>query len=798
MRLHTEWLKELVPVEVSPRDLAKTLTRLGLETERLIELRTALEGVVMGEILTIEPHPEAAGMYVCQIDLGGSSSRQIVCGSEHPLEAGWRVPVALPGMTLPTGVVIKESKFRGQLSQGMVSLDRELGVLPQGTGLAVGHEDVSPGLRLIDFYDTPGALLEVNPLPNRPDWMGLVGIARELAAFYGVALRRPGTGEGQESRLPVDGGEGISVEILDPLGCPRYTAQVVRGIKVGKSPMWLSSRLVIAGLRSINNVVDITNLVLFEYGQPLHAFDLNRLGGGRIRVRSAQRGETLLLLDESQIELDEEVLVIADAEQPVALAGIMGGADSGVSSTTQDVVLESAYFDRVSIRSTARRYGLRTEASIRFERGVDPNDGVTEALGRATRLVVEVAGGAASGPSIDIYPAKIAPRRLDLTPSQVNAVLGLSLSAEQIDSRLLRLGMRRDNGAVIVPTWRTDAIEPAVLVEDVARHEGYDTVPMNPPEEATLVRPVPLLPKMRWATLDHLVQQGLWEVSTFSLDNPQRLRGFAEESQPELLLKNPANQDLSALRYSMLPRLLDVMQYNARRHREPLRFFEVEKLFRPGEERPEGVWHVAGIVSGPALDSYWAAPTPRMDFFWVKGLIESLLDVLGLGSESRGFTQFERSFLEPGQASTLLVGGAEAGWLGRLAPSVLEEWDLPPEVYAFDLDLEVLAGILHNVPKRYYRSVPRFPSMIRDLSLVVEASAADLERSIRETGGTLIESVHCYDAFQMEGDARSLTFAIRYRSQERTLTSEEINDLEAEIIARLEKDHAARLRGGQN
>lgn len=794
MRLHTEWLKELVPVEVAPRDLAATLTRLGLETERFIELRTALHDVVMGRILAIASHPEAEGMYVCQVDLGDSSPRQIVCGSEHPLECGWHVPVALPGTTLPSGLAIKEAKFRGQLSQGMICLDRELGVLPRGTGLAVGHEEVHPGLRLIEFYETPGAILEVNPLPNRPDWMGLIGIARELAAFYDIDVLPPSTGEGGR-RLSVDGGEKIPVEVLDPAGCKRYTARAVRGVTIRKSPMWLSSRLVIAGLRSINNIVDITNLVLFEYGQPLHAFDLNRLRGGRIRVRRARKGEQLLLLDESRLDLDEEALVIADAEQPVALAGIMGGADSGVTVVTRDIIFESAYFDPVEIRTTARRYGLRTEASVRFERGVDPNEGVTGALDRATRLAVELAGGEVFGARIDIYPEKIAPRRLELSTAKVNSVLGLALTADQIDSRLLRLGMRRDNGTVVVPTWRTDASEPVVLVEDIARHEGYDTVPMHQPEDVTFIRPVPRLAKLRWEVVDHLVQQGLWEVSTFSLDNPSRLEPFVQESEPRILLSNPANQDLSALRSSMIPRLLDVVRHNARRQREPLRFFEVEKLFRLGDERPEGVWNVSGVVSGPALDSYWVGSVPKIDFFWAKGLIENLLDALGLDHEEREFTQVERRFLEPGHACILWVAGMEVGWFGGIAPDLLTQWDLPHDFYAFSLDLEALAAIIDNAAQHLYKPIPRFPSITRDLSLVVDASAASIVRSIREIGGLLIEEVNCYDAFQLEEGMRSLTFAIRYRSSERTLTSDEINEVEAEIIAKLARDHAARLRG---
>jgi len=791
MRINTEWLRELAPVDLSARELSRLLTRLGFEVEEAHFLDTALDGVRMGRLLSRVPHPAAEGMYVCTLDLGEGAPRQIVAASEHPLSEGWIVPVALPGTTLPTGIPVKEGRFRGENSQGMICLDRELGVLPRGSGLSRTDDAGAIGRLASEVFGFQDALLGLNILPNRPDCMGLVGLAREVAAATGVALIMPAAGAEASGEDP-----GVDVDLLDPAGCPRYTARAVLGCRVGKSPMWLSSRLVLAGLRPINNVVDITNLVLYEQGQPMHAFDRARLAGGRIVVRRAGDDEKLTLLGGAEISLSSLDLVIADGERPVALAGVMGGADSGVTTDTVDVVLECAHFDPIGVRRASRRHAVRTDSSARFERGTDPNSGLQVGIARAEHLMVQVAGGRLSGPRIDLYPSRRERRVLHVPTALVNGTLGTELDRAEIEGILGGIGYDiLDGERVAAPTWRADAVDPVVAIEDVARHHGYDAVEAAPPRQWVVGHAPPALDRARARLRAALMDQGWWEARTFPLEDAARLAHFTGSGEP-LRIENPASAEMAVLRSSLEPRVLDVLQHNHRRHRRPQRFFEIDRV-HDGTTR-DGRWTCVIAGTGPAVDEWWTGEPPALDLHRLKGAVENALVALGLSDVSCEPTEID--WLHPGAAARVLVGGREVGLIGTLHPRLKAAWDLPKPVQMARLDVEALAEASETRPRSTHAGYSRFPAVSRDLSLIVSKAvlARDLSATIRQAGGALLEELRCFDDF--EGGAipqgqRCISFALRFRDPDATLTAEQAAVVEARIVDALAARHGAALRG---
>jgi len=790
--LNMEWLKEYLAGECEAEEIVAALPMIGFDLDRVLRLQEELSYIRVGFVREVSAHPSAAGMFVCQVDLGEGQPRQVVCTDEHPVEVGWGVPVALPGAELPTGVAVTVAEYAGVPSQGMICLDRDMGILPRGSGLQVFPEDVAPGTPLTEVAHISDVLVDIDILSNRPDCLSVIGMAREVAAHFGLELKLPEIRPLGEGEPPPD---DVTVIIEDEEACPRYTCRVFRNVRVGRSPAWLSGRLACAGGRPINNVVDVTNFVLYECDHPLHAFDLNRLEERTIIVRRAAPGETIELLDGSHVELDRDVLVIADAKRPVALAGVMGGAATQTDEQTTDVLLECAYFDPVLIRRTAKRLGISTESSYRFERGMDPNEGLERALRRATALIAELAGADVRGGVVDVYPKPIAPRRLRVSAEFVSRYLGCAVTEEQVSDCLRRLGYEREaDGTVVVPTRRIDCNDAVVLAEDVARLLGYDNIPLRPPRLSLTRGRRREFDAFRGRVARALSARGFLQANTLPLDAPARLRKWrlAEAGEP-LELQNPMSKDMSALRPTLLPRLLEVAQRNQRRGYADLRFFEIDRVVR-GEG--DDAWAVAGVAAGAVRQGEWEEHRREIDFLWLKGVLESALEELHI--DPPAWQRSEVSWLDPSEQAALFVAECPAGIMGRLAPAAAEELELEGSVYLFELDL----GVLRDAAKKLVivKPVPRMPSVERDISIVVDYDIpyAELEATVLASAGEFLEQVRCFDVYAGKGippGKRSIGLRMVFRAPDRTLTGEEVARAVEAVIAALEREHGATLRG---
>lgn len=801
MRISLQWLKDYVDVTDSADALAHRLTMAGLEVGSIERLGEGIGDVVTAQILERGRHPDADRLSLCKVT-DGTTVFDIVCGATN-MKAGDKVALARVGAKLPGGVEIRKAKIRGQVSFGMMCSERELALSEGHEGIMLLPADTALGARLSDLLGLPDAVLEVELTPNRPDCLSVVGVAREVSALTGAALRLP------EPRF-AEGLPGVaeqtSIEILAPDLCHRYAARLVRGVRIGPSPQWMQRRLQAAGVRAINNVVDVTNYVLLELGHPLHAFDFARLRGGRIVVKRAQAGEVFTTLDGENRTLDGDTLVICDGEGPVALAGVMGGLNSEVSDDTRDVLVESAWFLPTNIRRTSKKLGLRTEASYRFERGTDI-DGLLRALDRTAQLIVELAGGEAAQGIWDAYPTPHPPRRLTLRTAKAAEVLGVPVGAEAAGRYLRALGMTVEpltDGtlAVEVPTHRVDVEREIDLIEEVARIRGYENIP------ATLPR-VPLsaeLPSARLtvadAARDRLMGAGLREVVTLSFIDPREDDRLALSETHALRahvgLQNPLSAETSVLRTSLLPGLLQVADTNIRRQMRDVRLYEVGRTFHPaaGSDLPQEVLRAGALLAGRRAPVAWWASSEAVDFFDAKGLCEALVGALGLAS-----LRFERAvgcpWLHPGRSAALGVGDTVLGWVGELHPDCLEAYGLGGPVCAFEVDLDAVSTLAAGVGA--FGSLARYPAVERDLALIVsrDVSCQRILDEVRALQSPLVRQVTFFDAFEggriPEGEL-SMAFRVVYRSAEKTLTEEEVSAVESELLKQLAEAVGARLR----
>ncbi len=795
MIINLHWLEEYIDNHYKPEDLIHILTAIGFEVEHVTNLDKELEHIKIGLIKEKKVHPKANDMYVCQVEVEDNDVRQIVCASEHPIEEGWKVPVALSGTKLPTGIQIKKGKFRGEMSDGMICLDREMGIIPRGSGLQTFSEETKIGNRLIDIAPIDDVLAEVSVLPNRPDCLGLIGIARELVAALGGQVRLP------KINLKEDKGKtenSIKVTIESPEACPRYSCRVIRNVKIGKSPMWLSSKLVASGHRSINNVVDITNLVLLEWGHPLHAFDLDKITSHHIIVRNAMVDERTTLLDGKEITLNPDHLVIADAKRPIALAGVMGGANSEVSTETNDIVLECAYFDPVRIRNTSKKFGVQTDSSYRFERGMDPNEILDSALERATSLICEVAGGVAESGIVDTYPHRIEPRRFHLPISKVNKLLGVKLDQQQVNGYLEKLGMKlKPNDIVEVPTKRVDIDDPVVLIEDIARLYGYNQIPMAPSATSVTLGSQSKFDQFRIEVATRLINQGFFEARTFPLDSIDRFGDYKVNGNNSFIhLKNPLTTDMNMLRNSFLPRHLDVLLHNIHRNVHNLRFFELDRYFNRTNSNHTEKWVVAGLATGQVLDCE-RTPNPLfIDFFRLKGEIENILECLNIRTVS--VKNAEVSFLHPRQSVELLSGEKKLGLIGQLSPYLTQKLEIGQDVFFFELYLKPLFEASNLYPR--YRQIPRVPGIERDMAITIDKDVkyVELEKTIRSVSGNLLKNINCFDIYEgneIPDGRHSIGLRLFFQDLERTLSSEEVSDVHEKIVHVLKERYDAVLRG---
>ena len=797
MNVTLNWLKNYIDFEFSPTELADRLTMLGIEVESVKHMGADLEGVVVGSVTSMRPHPNADKLVLCQVDTGGPEELQIVCGAPNVRE-GMLSPVATIGATLPIGLTIKRAKLRGETSEGMLCSEKELGLSDAAAGLMELPTDIPLGTPLSEALGLDDVVFELEITPNRPDCLSLIGIAREIRAETGNPLKPP-TLDLTESDINAQ--ELTSVTIDAPDLCPRYAARVIQGVKVAESPAWLQQRLASVGIGVINNIVDVTNFVLMEYGQPLHAFDYHKLTENRIVVRRAREGEHITTLDEVERELTPDMLVIADAEQPVALAGIMGGYDSEITESTCDVLLESAYFNPSSVRATAKALGISTEASYRFERGADPGV-VLAALDRASQLIVELAGGTICEGVVDVYPGQLPLTEIQLRPERVNFVLGTTLEASEMVQILNRLGFDVDATGdiyhVTVPTFRADIAREIDLIEEIARVHGYDNIPTTLPKGDIPVPAQDPKTEIRKRIKHFLLAAGMMEAVNYSFCDPNcfdKIRLNPDDPlRNTLRLQNPLSPEMSVLRTTLTPGLLANAQHNRNHQIDTIALFEIGGVFvHDGEEKePE---RVAGVLAGQIGEGVYSDPYRSPDFFDIKGLVEEMLEVCGVVDWTLQKT--DTPTFHPGRNAEVLLGDKRIGVFGEAHPEVLENYDLPYKAYLFEFDLEGLTDVA-TFAKRF-ESISVYPKVARDLAIVVDKEIlSDMPTAlIYTTGGDAVDSVRLFDVYegeQVPKGKKSLAYTITYHSATETLTDKAVNALHDEVVKGLNRELGAELR----
>ena len=797
MNVTLNWLKAYIDFEFSPSELADRLTMLGVEVESVKHLGTELEGVIVGSVTSIRPHPNADKLVLCQVDTGETEELQIVCGAPNARE-GMLAPVATIGATLPVGLTIKRAKLRGETSQGMLCSEKELGLSGDAAGLMELSTDIPLGTPLSEALGLDDVVFELEITPNRPDCLSLIGVAREIRAETGNPLKLP-TVDPQENGINLQ--DLTSVTIDAPDLCPRYAARVIQGVKVTESPAWLQQRLESVGIGVINNIVDVTNFVLMEYGQPLHAFDYHKLAENRIVVRRARDDEQITTIDEVERELTSDTLVIADAEKPVALAGIMGGYNSEITETTCDVLLESAYFNPLSIRATAKALGISTEASYRFERGADPG-AVLAALDRAAQLIAELTGGTICDGIVDVYPGQQPLTEIQLRPERVNFVLGTTIETAEMVQILDRLGFDVDATGkvyqVVVPTFRSDVTREIDLIEEIARVYGYDNIPTTLPKgDIPVPAPTPKTEARR--RIKHfLLAAGMMEAVNYSFCDPNcfdKIRLNADDPlRNTLQLRNPLSPEMSVLRTTLTPGLLENAQHNRNHQIDTIALFEIGGVFvHDGKEKePE---RVTGVLAGQIGEGVYSDPYRHPDFFDIKGLVEGMLEVCGVVDWTLQKT--DAPTFHPGRNAEVLLGDRRIGVFGEVHPEVLENYDLPYKAYLFEFDLEGLADAA-TFAKRF-EPISIYPKVARDLAIVVDKETlSDMPTElIYTTGGDSVDSVRLFDVYegeQVPEGKKSLAYTITYHSATETLTDKAVNTLHDEVVKCLNRELGAELR----
>ena len=804
MKVSLSWLAEYTPIKMDPAALADALTMVGLAVDAVVDRFGYLGSVCVGRILTVEAHPAAEHLRVCQVEVGGRTL-PIVCGAPNAA-AGMLAPVALPGTTLPNGTVLEESIIRGQRSVGMLCSAAELALGAESAGIMVLDGRLSPGAPLNVALRLSDPVLEIDLTPNRPDCLSIIGVAREVAAIQRTRLRCP-------REIPAGDDEPVrrltSVTIEAPGHCPRYAARVLERVAVAPSPFWLQDRLLSVGLRPINNIVDVTNFVMLECGQPLHAFDLDRLAGQRIVVRTAAPGERFVTLDQKERVLDADMLMICDGEKPVAVAGVMGGLNSEIQQDTTRVLIECACFDPASIRRTSKRLGLSTEASYRFERGVDPA-GSVRAANRAAELMAAVSGGRPVGGVIDAHPRPWVARPIRLGIRRTNRVLGTHLPKQKIARLLESVEFRvtrtaaRDEIEVVPPSFRGDVSRPEDLMEEAARLSGFESIPTRFPSVPISEEPPPPRLGLRQRVKETLTGFGFSEVITYSFihaDACDRLRLAPDDRRRRTVaLLNPLTEEQAVMRPSLVPGLLETLRTNLSRQVRNLRIFEVGKAYiASGGELPEEPEIIAGLWSGARHAASWHGKEMPVDFYDLKGAVEGLLAALKLAD-----IRFTRAAHEscrttrPGHTAVVMAAGQEIGRIGEVHPAVLSAFDLKQTAYVFELDAASIEGLVSQARCRL--RIPKFPAIVRDITLVVAAKveAQRLLDTVSAMNLELLESAHLFDVFTGDPIAsgkKSLSLRLTYRSPEKTLEDEEIGGLHQSVTERLIAEFHAALPG---
>ncbi len=773
------------------------LDQLGLEVESITEISAGWSKVVVGKVLTCEPVPNTDHLSHCTVDTGTGVILSIICGAPN-VAAEQIVPTALVGAELPGGFKITQRKMRGILSQGMICSERELGISEEAAGIMVLPAECKIGDPLEKYISRQDWVFELEITINRPDCLSHLGVAREIAAATGLLLQLPPI-DVRECDEPT--GKWVSVEILAPDQCLRYTARVVKGVEVRPSPLWMQERLRAVGVRPISNVVDVTNYVMLELGHPLHAFDYHLVENGRIIVRTASKGEEFTTLDEKEHTLESSDLLIADTGKAIALAGVMGGLNSEIEADTRDVLIECAYFEPIGIRITSRDRGISSESSHRFERGVDPEMTVMAAT-RTARLINELAGGEILKGSVDNYPKSWKPTKLELRPHRANHLLATDISGERMGEHLQSLGcvVKTDETLqVIPPSWRHDLEREIDLVEEIARLHGYDLISSSPRSNVPLeVNADRERERLMTHRLKHaLVELGFREAITLSLLPSSEIERFPSEKEI-IRLENPLSEDMAILRYSLAPTLLKTVERNIRAGNHDIRLFEWGKVFWKENGKLREQWHLSGVMSGSAMPESWLEKSRKVDVFDLKGLLKQYAGKISLDKVE--YIYYDISSFLLFCSSIVTVGDHEntkIGIFGQVDPKIAEKYGIDTPTWFFDFDGALL--LAHAGRPVTYRSLPRYPAAHRDLAFIVDekVNSGQLEEVIHRSGGDLLQGVKLFDLFQggaVLSGKKSLAYHLTFRSPLRTLSDEEIDLVIEKIISEARRATGAELR----
>jgi len=792
MRFSEAWLREWVNPDVGTDELAQQLTMAGLEVDSVEPVAGSFEGVVVGYVAEREQHPNADKLSLCTVDAGTGEPLKIVCGAAN-VAAGMKVPVAVVGARLPGDFKIEKAKLRGVESFGMICSARELGLAESSEGIMALAADAPVGQDFRAYLGLEDTAVEVDLTPDRGDCLGLAGIAREV----GVINRSPLTPPALDPVPPVVD-DRFSVQLEAPQACPRYVCRVVKGINPGaETPLWMRERLRRSGLRSLGPVVDVTNYVLLELGQPMHAFDLARLDGA-IRVRMATPGEPLALLDGQEIQLRDDTLVIADRSRPLAIAGIMGGADSGVTRPTRDILLESAFFAPNAIIGKPRSYGLQTDSSYRFERGVDPQLQV-RAMERATSLLLEIVGGQ-PGPVVEVASEAHLPKRpvIRLRRHRIASILGVEITDADVVDILERLDMQlqsvEDGWEAMPPSSRFDIAIEVDLIEELGRIHGYDRVPANRGAYThTTMPPVPERSFSLERARGVLTARDYQEAITYSFISAQ-LDTLVDPGHESVALANPLSADLSVMRTSLWPGLLSAARYNQARQQERVRLFESGLRFyrEGGELRQESM--LAGVASGAAETEQWGEPARPVDFYDIKADLEAVLALTGAADEMR-LVAAEHPALHPGQSARVERGGQPLGWIGMLHPALEKRLDLTGHTFVFEIRIDsLLQGRLPS-----FGPLSKYPSIRRDIAVVLDrgVSFAAVRDCVTRAAPETLRDIRLFDVYtgdKVDSRARSLAFGLILQASSHTLTDDEVDGAVGSVVKALSEELGGQLR----
>ncbi|MBN1883136.1 MAG: phenylalanine--tRNA ligase subunit beta [Deltaproteobacteria bacterium] len=797
MKTTLQWLREFVDIDMDVEPFSDLLTMSGLEVEEVVRLGEGLDAIIVGEIVEVTPHPESDTLFVAKVNTGGQTIGLV--SSAPNVTVGLKTALALPGTRLPGGMTVEKRKFKGVESAGVLLAEDELGITQDHTGLIELPDTAKPGQAIDTILDVSDYLFDISITPNRSDCLSIIGLARDIAAMLNAPLHIP------KITFPEEGDDITSltsVDVKDKDLCPRYVARVIQDVSIERSPLWMRMRLSALGIRDINNIVDISNYVLLEYGQPLHTFDYNLLEENRIVVKRAKKGETFFTLDAVERTLSDDILMICDGKRPVAIGGIMGGANSEIQDDTDTVLLESAFFHPPSIHQSARYLNLMTEAAYRFERGVDPG-GQATAADRATQLMVDLAGGKAAKGIIDEVGSVPVRPTIHLRPERARKIIGFDVTTEETVDIMTRLSMdvkkkKSDLLDVTPPSYRLDLDREIDLIEEVARIKGYDEIPETLPEIAMGHKVRTEHERLARRAFDVMISEGFSEIITYSFIERDTFARLGMENGSSVELKNPMSEEMAVMRTTLIPGIVKVAAGNMNHLNTDLKLFEIARVYTPRkqEKLPDEPYMLSALISGDRYPKQWGREIQPMDFFDLKGTWETLVKRIGVSDVSYDDAG-SIPYLDSVESCVIKIGGDIIGVMGKLDENVAERYDLNRTVYVMEVNLTALEKVEKEVIT--YTSIPRYPPVLRDIAMIVAESvrSRDIVEAVRDATGDIGRDITVFDVYtgrQIDEGKKSLALSVMYQSDERTLTDEEVNTVHSRVIDVLEKTLSVQIR----